>query len=84
LYQITGHSCNRTGKRACPPEDCGGIWGYVGFLAAIRDPKHPEHKGMLEWIGGEFDPDVFDLGFPIVLAKFWGLRNGDSRLPQWS
>jgi hypothetical protein len=50
-----------TGKRACPPEDCGGIWGYVGFLAAIRDPKHPEHKGMLEWIGGEFDPDVFDL-----------------------
>ena len=50
-----------TGKRACPPEDCGGMWGYVGFLAAIRDPKHPEHKGMLEWIGGEFDPDVFDL-----------------------
>ena len=49
------------GKRACPPEDCGGIWGYAGFLAAIRDPKHPEHAAMLEWVGGEFDPDLFDL-----------------------
>jgi hypothetical protein len=50
-----------TGKRACPPEDCGGIWGYVDFLEAIRDPKHPEHEEMLEWVGGEFDPDAFDL-----------------------
>jgi len=25
-----------TGKRACPPEDFGGIWGYVSFLEAIR------------------------------------------------
>src|SRR6266849_3420019 len=50
-----------TGKRACPPEDCGGIWGYAGFLAAIRDLKHPEHEAMLEWAGGEFDPDIFDL-----------------------
>jgi hypothetical protein len=50
-----------TGKRACPPEDCGGIWGYVDFLEAIRDPKHPEHEEMLAWVGGEFDPDAFDL-----------------------
>jgi hypothetical protein len=25
-----------TGKRACPPEDCGGIWGYASFLDAIH------------------------------------------------
>ena len=49
-----------TGKRACPPEDCGGIWGYASFLAALRDPEHPEHDEMLEWVGGEFDPDIFD------------------------
>jgi Plasmid pRiA4b ORF-3-like protein len=49
------------GKRACPPEDCGGIWGYGDFVKAIRDPKHPEHEEMLEWVGGEFDPDVCDL-----------------------
>lgn len=50
-----------TGKRACPPEDCGGIWGYDDFLEAIQDPNHPEHEDMLEWIGGEFDPEAFDL-----------------------
>ncbi|HIK45427.1 MAG TPA: plasmid pRiA4b ORF-3 family protein [Leptolyngbyaceae cyanobacterium M65_K2018_010] len=49
------------GKRACPPEDCGGIWGYAEFLEAIQNPKHPEHQSMLEWVGGEFDPEDFDL-----------------------
>jgi len=50
-----------TGKRACPPEDCGGVWGYASFLEALHDPEHPEHEEMLEWIGGEFDPEVFNL-----------------------
>jgi hypothetical protein len=49
------------GRRACPPEDVGGIWGYDGFLEAIQDPNHPEHDMYLEWIGGEFDPEAFDL-----------------------
>ena len=49
------------GKGACPPEDVGGVWGYGDFLEAIKDPKHPEHNDMLEWIGGEFDPEAFDL-----------------------
>jgi hypothetical protein len=49
------------GERACPPEDCGGSWGYERLLMAIRDPKHPEHEDMAEWIGGEFDAEAFDL-----------------------
>ena len=49
------------GERACPPEDVGGVWGYEGFLEAIRDHDHPEHEDYLEWIGGEFDPEAFDL-----------------------
>jgi hypothetical protein len=50
-----------TGKRACPPEDCGGVWGYAGFLEAVQNPDHPEHGDMMEWIGGSFDPEAFDL-----------------------
>ena len=49
------------GKRACPPEDVGGVWGYPDFLEAIQNPDHSEHEDMLEWIGGEFDPEAFDL-----------------------
>ncbi len=49
------------GGRKCPPEDCGGPWGYEEFLVAIRDPKHEEHENMREWIGGSFDPERFDV-----------------------
>lgn len=49
------------GKRSCPPEDVGGIWGYQHFLEAIADPKHPEHEELLEWVGGTFDAEAFDL-----------------------
>jgi hypothetical protein len=49
------------GKRACPPEDVGGVWGYAEFVEAIRQPRHPEHRTMLTWVGGSFDPEAFDL-----------------------
>ena len=49
------------GKRACPPEDVGGIWGYEIFLDAISDPTHEEHVSYLDWIGGEFDPEECSL-----------------------
>jgi hypothetical protein len=49
------------GKRACPPEDCGGVWGYADFVEAIADPEHEQHEELLEWVGGEFDPEAFDL-----------------------
>ena len=58
------------GKRACPPEDCGGVGGYYYFLEAIQDPEHPEHEEMLEWEGGSFDPEAFDIdGVNRVLKK---------------
>jgi hypothetical protein len=49
------------GKRACPPEDVGGVWGYQEFLTAIGNPKRAEHDEYLTWIGGEFDPEAFDV-----------------------
>ncbi len=48
------------GRRACPPEDCGGPFGYGEFLEAIADPTHDRHADLLEWIGGSFDPEAFD------------------------
>jgi len=47
------------GKRACPPEDVGGVWGYAAFLEAVGTRDHPEHDDMLAWCGGAFDPDAF-------------------------
>lgn len=63
------------GKRACPPEDCGGIWGYPGFIHAIENPDHEQHEELLEWIGGSFDPEAFD---PAPATK--AMKKG---LPDW-
>ncbi len=49
------------GARRCPPEDCGGPWGYAKLIEAIADPSHPDHDEMLGWVGGKFDPERFDL-----------------------
>jgi hypothetical protein len=49
------------GENACPPEDVGGPNAYFDFLAAIKDPAHEDHRVMLEWIGGSFDPVAFSI-----------------------
>ena len=49
------------GQNACPPEDVGGIHGYMEFLEAVRDPTHDEHIAMWCWSGGPFDPAGFDV-----------------------
>jgi len=48
------------GKRACPPEDCGGPWGYQELLAILADPTHEEHRERSDWLGAPFDPEAFD------------------------
>ena len=48
-------------KGRCPPEDVGGPPGYETFLAALKDPAHPEHAAMCEWVGEDFDPKTCDL-----------------------
>jgi hypothetical protein len=48
------------GRRGCPPEDCGGPWGYEHLLEVLADPAHEEHAHLAEW-AGPFDPARFDL-----------------------
>jgi hypothetical protein len=49
-------------KGACPPEDCGGPWGYSDLKQVLADPSDEQHQEMLEWLsldnGSEFDPNT--------------------------
>lgn len=55
------------GRRAAPPDDCGGIYGHYRLLEILGDPAHPEHAEMADWLGldprraAEFDPAHVDL-----------------------
>lgn len=52
------------GKGTCPPEDCGGVWGYENLKAILADHTHEEHGEMKEWLAMEedeaWDADAFD------------------------
>jgi hypothetical protein len=47
------------GERACPPEDCGGLWGYNHLLEVLADPEHDEYEQLVTWLDGRYEPDEF-------------------------
>jgi prevent-host-death family protein len=47
------------GKRACPPENCGSIPGYYELVEAMENPGSEVYEETLEWLGEEYDPDLF-------------------------
>jgi hypothetical protein len=49
------------GKRACPPEDCGGPDGYSRLLGIIVNPEHKEYSELMTWLGGQFQPASFSV-----------------------
>ena len=49
------------GARSCPPEDVGSTHGYEQFLSVLADPTDEEHEHYMEWSGGHFDAESFDL-----------------------
>jgi hypothetical protein len=62
--ELVGYPRCTGGRRAGPPEDCGGIWGYQQLLEVLADPSHPDHEDQMEWLGlddpGDLDPGRFD------------------------
>jgi hypothetical protein len=72
------------GKRNCPPEDCGGTWGYAEVLEILADPSHPQYEEQREWIGEEFDPEAFSVSEAdtMLAAAFKRTEGaaGDSRV----
>lgn len=62
------------GRRACPPEDCGGVRGFYELLEILADRKHKEYKSYTKWLeglgyGGKFDPAEFDSRFVDLLES---------------
>jgi hypothetical protein len=57
------------GKMNCPPEDCGGIWGYLNMLKILKKPDHEEYDTYIEWLGEEFDPQDFDKDMVNILLN---------------
>lgn len=48
------------GKGACPPENCGGVWGYERLLEISSDTKHEEFTWATKVLGRGFDARYFD------------------------
>lgn len=71
------------GKRECPPEDVGGVPGYMEFCKILKDPKHKDHKNYLSWSGGHFDSEQFDVeNVNLELMKY--LRWSRNRFQNWA
>lgn len=64
------------GKGTCPPEDCGGPWGYQNLRETLSDPANEEYEEMKEWLGleegQEWNPEGFDLekANQVLLSTF--------------
>lgn len=57
------------GRRACPPEDCGGPWGYADLLDSLGAQPGVSAE-LLDFIGPDFDPASFDPSdFALNLAN---------------
>lgn len=73
LEKINKTNCKQpvvtTGKGTCPPEDCGGTWGYENLLKMMKyarkngiESLDEEEQNQLHWYGfvDDFDPSHFD------------------------
>ncbi len=60
-----------TGRRACPPEDCGSTWGYTEMLTILAQPMHPEYESMRTWLGGDYDAELFPVGAVNHALSCW-------------
>ena len=57
------------GKRAAPPEDCGGSWGYHDLLEILNNKRHPEYHDMKDWVGEDSNPDEMDVQINKLTLK---------------
>jgi hypothetical protein len=46
------------GEGNAPPEDVGGVTGYINYLEIVRNPKHEEYQDTLRWAKGQWYEDL--------------------------
>ena len=68
-----------TGKRPCPPEDCGGPWGYEDLRLALTDSAHDRHEEALDLLGSNFDANAFDVVAVDASVRRFRIRPGPRR-----
>lgn len=59
--EYPGYPVCVAGRLACPPEDCGGTGGYHDLLKTLKNPRSKRYAEMREWVGDDFDPDIFSM-----------------------
>lgn len=70
------------GKGTCPPEDCGGVWGYQE-LQNLNEKRQSgkrlstEEKDRLDWYGIDknFDPESFDKDYCKEVCDSFSVRS---------
>lgn len=68
------------GRRNCPPEDCGGCWGYYDMLSALADPDHPNRDVWIEMADDGFDPEAFAVEDANALLAYRFGQQGTSKI----
>lgn len=64
LSETTMYPALIKGQGMCPPEDCGGPWGYMGLKEILTDPKHPDYEEYSDYFLDEndsFNPAEFNI-----------------------
>ena len=61
------------GERRAPPEDVGGLPGFDDFLNAMAKPRHAQHREVVEWYGGRFEPN--DIGVDTINERIAKLEH---------
>lgn len=51
------------GENACPPEDCGGSYGFERLKSILVGKDGDDKDEMLTWLGGFYNPYTFDPNF---------------------
>ena len=63
------------GTGACPPEDCGGVWGYTELLELLKKKrKTADDKERLKWynLDKRFNPEEFEIEFAQdIMDDLW-------------